>query len=53
MLINANIVRIINSEDVQSVVKKIEKNKVIHDKQKKNLLLIKSKLTSLNHIKRN
>ena len=48
MLTNANIARIINSDDIQSVVKKIENNKVLHDKQKKNPLTNKFKMNFLN-----
>ena len=52
MLTNANIARIINSDDIQSVVKKIEKNVVIHDKQKKNPLTNKVKMDFLNPYKK-
>ena len=52
MLTNANIARIINSDDIQSVVKKIEKNKVMHDKQKKNPLTNKVKMDFLNPYKK-
>ena len=52
MLTNANIARIINSDDIQSVVKKIEKNKVMHDKQKKNPLTNKVKMHFLNPYKK-
>ena len=52
MLTNANIARIINSDDIQSVVKKIEKNKVMHDKQKKNPLTNKVKMHYLNPYKK-
>ena len=48
MLTNANIARIINSDDIQSVVKKMEKNTVMHDKQKKNPLTNKVKMNYLN-----
>jgi large subunit ribosomal protein L4e len=48
ILTNANIARIINSDDIQSVVKKIEKNTVMHDKQKKNPLTNKVKMDYLN-----
>ena len=48
MLTNANIARIINSDDIQSVVKKIEKNTVMHDKQKKNPLTNRVKMDFLN-----
>ena len=48
MLTNANIARIINSDDIQSVVKKMEKNTVMHDKQKKNPLTNKVKMDFLN-----
>ena len=52
MLTNANIARIINSDDIQSVVKKMEKNKVMHDKQKKNPLTNKVKMHFLNPYKK-
>ena len=52
MLTNANIARIINSDDIQSVVKKMEKNKVLHDKQKKNPLTNKVKMHFLNPYKK-
>ena len=52
MLTNANIARIINSDDIQSVVKKIESNKVLHDKQKKNPLTNKVKMHYLNPYKK-
>ena len=52
MLTNANIARIINSDDIQSVVKKMEKNKVLHDKQKKNPLTNKVKMHYLNPYKK-
>ena len=52
MLTNANIARIINSDDIQSVVKKIEKNPVLHDKQKKNPLTNKVKMDYLNPYKK-
>ena len=52
MLTNANIARIINSDDIQSVVKKIENNKVLHDKQKKNPLTNKFKMNYLNPYKK-
>jgi large subunit ribosomal protein L4e len=48
MLMNANISRIINSDDIQSNVKKIEVNKVMHDKQKKNPLRNSFKMNYLN-----
>lgn len=48
ILTNANIARIINSDDIQSVVKKIVHNKVLHDKQKKNPLTNKTKMNFLN-----
>ena len=48
MLTNANIARIINSDDIQSVVKKMEKNTIMHDKQKKNPLTNKVKMDYLN-----
>lgn len=48
MLSNANIARIINSDDIQSVVKTMVKNKVLHDKQKKNPLTNKFKMNFLN-----
>lgn len=48
MMTNANVARIINSDDIQSVVKKMEKNKVLHDKQKKNPLTNKVKMHYLN-----
>ena len=44
MLTNANIARIINSDDIQSVVKPMEKNKIMNDKQKKNPLTNKVKM---------
>ena len=52
MLTNANIARIFNSDDIQSVVKKMEKNKVLHDKQKKNPLTNKVKMHFLNPYKK-
>ena len=52
MLTNANIARIINSDDIQSVVKKIEKNKLLHDRQKKNPLTNKVKMDYLNPYKK-
>ena len=52
MLTNANIARIINSDDIQSVVKKIETKKVLHDKQKKNPLTNKVKMHYLNPYKK-
>ena len=48
LMTNANVARIINSDDVQSVLKKMEKNKVLHDKQKKNPLTNKVKMHYLN-----
>ncbi|MCQ2818883.1 MAG: 50S ribosomal protein L4 [archaeon] len=48
MLTNANIARIINSDDVQSIVKPAQKNLVLHDKQKKNPLTNKTKMNFLN-----
>ena len=44
MQTNANIAKIINFDDIQFVIKRIEKNKVKHDKQKKNPLTIKVKM---------
>ena len=52
MLTNANIARIINSDDIQSVVKKMVTNKVLHDKQKKNPLTNKFKMNFLNPYKK-
>ena len=52
MLTNANIARIINSDDIQSVVKPMEKNKVMDDKQKKNPLTNKVKMDILNPYKK-
>ena len=52
MLTNANIARIINSDDIQSVVKPMEKNKVMDDKQKKNPLTNKVKMDFLNPYKK-
>ena len=52
MLTNANIARIINSDDIQSVVKPIEKNKAMDDKQKKNPLTNKVKMDFLNPYKK-
>ena len=52
MLTNANIARIINSDDIQSLVKPIEKNKVMDDKQKKNPLTNKVKMEFLNTYKK-
>ena len=52
MLTNANIARIINSDDIQSVVKKMEKNTVMHDRQKKNPLTNKVKMDYLNPYKK-
>jgi large subunit ribosomal protein L4e len=48
MLSNANIARIINSDDIQSVVKPISNNKILHDRQKKNPLINKAKMNYLN-----
>lgn len=48
MLSNANIARIINSDDIQSVVKPIQHNKILHDRQKKNPLKNKVKMNYLN-----
>lgn len=48
MLANANISRIINSDDIQSIVKPIQKNKMLHDRQKKNPLTNKVKMHFLN-----
>ena len=52
MLTNANIARIINSDDIQSIVKPMEKNKVMDDKQKKNPLTNKVKIDFLNPYKK-
>ena len=52
MLTNANIARIINSDDIQSVVKKMEKNKLLHERQKKNPLTNKFKMNYLNPYKK-
>ena len=52
MLTNANIARIINSDDIQSFVKPMEKNKVMDDKQKKNPLTNKVKMDFLNPYKK-
>ena len=52
MLTNANIARIINSDDIQSVVKKMEKNKLLHERQKKNPLTNKTKMDYLNPYKK-
>ena len=52
ILINGNIARIINSDDIQSVVKPMEKIKVMHDKQKKNPLTNKVKMEFLNPYKK-
>lgn len=48
ILANANIARIINSDDIQSIVKPIQHNVVLHDKQKKNPLTNKVKMNFLN-----
>lgn len=48
ILSNANIARIINSDDIQSVVKPIQTNKILHDRQKKNPLTNKVKMNFLN-----
>ena len=48
ILSNANIARIINSDDIQSIVKPIQTNKILHDKQKKNPLTNKVKMNFLN-----
>jgi large subunit ribosomal protein L4e len=45
---NANISRIINSDDIQSVIRPVKENKVLHDKQKKNPLTNKVKMDYLN-----
>ena len=52
MLTNANIARIINSDDIQSVVKPMEKNIIMNDKQKKNHLTNKVKMDFLNPYKK-
>lgn len=48
ILTNANIARIINSDDIQSVVKPAKKNTILHDRQKKNPLTNKTKMNFLN-----
>ena len=48
ILANANIAKIINSDDIQSIVRPIRHNKVLHDKQKKNPLTNKAKMNFLN-----
>ena len=52
ILTNANIARIINSDDIQSVVKSMEKNKVMDDKQKKNPFTNEVKMDFLNLYKK-
>ena len=45
---NANLAGIINSDAIQSVVKKAEKNVILHEKQKKNPLTNRTKMNFLN-----
>lgn len=48
MITNANIARIINSDDIQSICRPIRTNKTLHDRQKKNPLTNKFKMNYLN-----
>lgn len=48
LLINANLARIVNSNEVQSVVRPKQKNHQIHDRQKKNPLINRAKMNFLN-----
>ena len=48
LLANANIARIINSDDIQSVVRPAQKNTILHDRQKKNPLTNRRKMEFLN-----
>jgi large subunit ribosomal protein L4e len=48
LLQNASLSRVINSSEVQSVVRPIRKNVVLHDRQKKNPLKNKTKANFLN-----
>ena len=48
LLTNANLARIINSDEVQSVVRPKQQNKQLHDRQKKNPLKNRRKMDYLN-----
>jgi large subunit ribosomal protein L4e len=48
LLTNANLARIINSNEVQSVVRPRQRNVQVHDRQKKNPLKNKTKMNFLN-----
>jgi len=53
LLTNANLARIINSDEIQSVVRPKQKNKQIHDRQKKNPLKNRRKMDHLNPFDKN
>jgi large subunit ribosomal protein L4e len=48
LLTNANLARIINSNEIQSVVRRRQRNVQVHDRQKRNPLLNKAKMNFLN-----
>lgn len=48
LLTNSNLARLINSNDIQSVVRPKRQNKVLHDRQKKNPMKNRSKMNFLN-----
>ena len=48
MLVNANLARIINSDEVQSVVRPKAVNHQLHDRQKRNPLTNRAKMNFLN-----
>jgi large subunit ribosomal protein L4e len=48
LLVNANLARIVNSNEVQSVVRPKQKNVQLHDRQKKNPLKNRTKMNFLN-----
>jgi len=48
LLVNANLARIVNSNEVQSVVRPKQRNVQLHDRQKKNPLINKAKMNFLN-----
>jgi large subunit ribosomal protein L4e len=48
LLVNANLSRLVNSTEVQSIVRPKRKNVQLHDRQKKNALKNKSKMNFLN-----
>lgn len=48
LLTNANIARIINSDEIQTVVRKAQKNVVLHDRKKRNPLKNRALMSRLN-----